>query len=304
LKTAFSFDTVNTRYQEPNRNRVESKYYWEELIRLTSAGGFEAIELPFDLGFMGARCAFPFSQVALDVKYGGAEGFKSLLAESGITKIAGLQGTAFPAGDADRYVGGFRMLGSRMLEHAKRLGCDYAVISASPEVASLGGLPEKKEELLEKLAGALNELAEEAGDVKLCVRGEYWGILRGAELPKFMEKVDKRVYINVDLAHAAIAGEDPVRFIKACGGRIGSVTLTDTSFHDEDACWKGPNPQFPKSCPTQVFRDLGEGEIDLRAVLGALKEQGYDGWLTVSNRQTKDVSRGILRARYTLKKEA
>lgn len=302
MKTAFSFDTVNTRYQEPNRNRVESKYYWEELIKLTSAGGFEAIELPFDLGFMGARCAYPFSKVVLDVKYGGAEGFKALLAESGITKIAGLQATAFPAGDADKYISGFKRLGKGMLEQAKLLECDYAILSASPEVASLGGVD--KRELQEKLAAALNELAAEAGEVKLCVRNEYWGILRGAEMHSFMERVDGSVFYNVDLAHVAIAGEDPVAYIRACGERIGVVTLTDTAFRDEDESWKGANPAYPRTKPTQVFRDLGEGEIDLKGVLAALREQGYEGWHTVSNRQTKDVSRGILRARYALRKEA
>ena len=48
IKMGFSLDMVNIHYQEPNRNRYESKYYWEELYPLMAAAGFTAVEIPFD----------------------------------------------------------------------------------------------------------------------------------------------------------------------------------------------------------------------------------------------------------------
>ncbi|MCQ2557968.1 MAG: sugar phosphate isomerase/epimerase [Oscillospiraceae bacterium] len=300
MKTAFSLDTVNTRYQEPNRNRVESKYYWEELFTLISAGGFDAIEMPYDSGFMGARCAYPFSKVVLDVKFGGVDGFKQDLAGKGISKVAGLQFTPRAAGSVEEYVKGFVFGVKGMIGHAKLLGCDYVIASVSPEIASMGALLDKKDELLDALAAELPALADEAGDIKICLRNEYWGILRGTAMQDFMKKVDSRICYCVDLANLKIAEACPFCFIKEAGNRIGCVTLTDTSFVDEYECYKDNNPQFPAKQATQVFKDLGEGSIDIKGIVALLKEIGFDGWMTVSNRQTRQVSRGILRARYTL----
>ncbi len=300
MKTAFSLETVNTRYQEPNRNRVESKYYWEELFQLVGAGGFHAVEMPFDPGFMGARCCFPFSKVVMDAKFGGVEGFRKTLADAKINKIAGIFASPRAAGTVEQYVEGFKRTVKGMLPLAKELGCDYVTVSASPEVCTMGALLDQKAGLLDALAVALGELADEADGIRLCVRNEFWGILRGEEMHDFMAKVDPRVGYCVDLAHIKIAGADPADFIRKAAGRIGVVVLTDTSFEDKDEIWKSAAPQFPCSGATQVFKDLGQGDVDLKAVCAALSETGFDGWTTVDNRQTRQVSRGILRARYAL----
>jgi len=300
MKTAFSLETVNTRFQEPNRNRVESKYYWEELFQYIGAGGFNAIEMPYEPGFMGARCAFPFSKVVIDIKFGGAEGYKKTLAESKIGKISGLVGGVRAAATVEAYVEGYKRTVRSMLDFAKELGCDYITVSASPEYHSMAALLDKKAELLDALAAALGELADEAGDIKICVANEFWGILRGEEMHEFMAKVDKRVCYCVDLAHLKIAGACPFCFIKTAGDRIGTVILTDTSYEDKDENWKTASPAFPKTGATQIFKDLGQGDIEIKGILGLLKEIGYEGWTVVNNRQTREVCRGILRARYTL----
>lgn len=43
---AISLDLINRHYQEPNRNRYESKYFWEELYPLIGAAGFRSVEIP------------------------------------------------------------------------------------------------------------------------------------------------------------------------------------------------------------------------------------------------------------------
>ena len=300
MKTAFSLETVNTRYQEPNRNRVECKFYWEELFKLVGAGRFNAIEMPYEPGFMGARCCYPFSKVVLDIKFGGVEEFKKTLKAARIDKIAGIFSSVRGAATVEQYVAGFKRTVKNMLEHAKLIGADYVTVSASPEVYNMGALLDKKAELLDALAAALGELADEAGDIKICVRNEFWGILRGEEMHDFMAKVDKRVYYCVDLAHLAIAGACPICFIKKAADRIGVVVLTDTSFEDKNETWKTANPALPETGATQVFKDLGQGSIDLKAVFAVLKEVGFDGWAVANNRQTRQVSRGILRARFAL----
>ena len=307
MKIAFSLDTVNRSTQEPNMNRIALKFYWDELFKLVGAGGFEAIEMPFS-AMPKVRSWDPFSPAQLEARYGGAESFRAQLAEAGITKVAGLFFTPAAAGpfnasnvgSLEGFVHGMKFAAGKMLEMAKELGSEYVVISVSPETFAMSALLDKKEELLDSLAAAYAELADQAGDIRICIRNEFWSILRGAQMHDFMAKVDPRVGYCVDLAHVKIAGEDPVEFIRKAGDRIGCVTLTDTCFEDKDECWKGPSPLFPPTCATQVFRDLGQGEIDLKAVFAALQEVGFEGWATVDNKMSKQVSRGILRARYAL----
>lgn len=43
MNICFSTEAVDLDRQAPNRNRRESKYFWDELYRLISAGGFESI---------------------------------------------------------------------------------------------------------------------------------------------------------------------------------------------------------------------------------------------------------------------
>ncbi len=307
MKIAFSLDTVNRSYQEPNLNRTALKFYWDELFKLIGAGGFDAIEMPFS-AMPKVRSWDPFSKAQLEARYGGAVPFAKQLRDAGINKVAGLFFTPSVGGPfgsasvatADGFVNGMKNTAEKLLAYAKELGCEYVVISASPEVCSMGGLLDQEEEVLEKLAAAYSELADKAGSIRICIRNEFWGILRGDKMHDFMARVDERIGYCVDLANIKIAGSDPVEFIRRAGSRIGCVSLTDTCFEDKDECWKSPTPMFPATGATQIFKDLGQGGIDLKGVFAALKEVGFDGWATVSNRQSKQVSRGILRARYAL----
>lgn len=300
MKIAFSLDTVNRVYQEPNINRVALKFYWDELFKLIGAGGFKAIEMPFNPS-PRVRTFDPFSKAQVDARYGGIESFKKQLAEAGIEKVAGIFFTPTENVSVDGFVSGMKETAEKMIAQAKDLGCEYVVISASPEYHEMKPLLDKKAELLDKLASAYSDLADRAGNIRLCIRNEYWGILRGAQMHEFMSRVSPKVFYCVDLANIAVAGEDPVEFIRRAGDRIGCVTLTDTCFEDRDEIWKSPDPMFPRTEATQVFRDLGQGAIDLKAVFAALKEVGFAGWATVNNKQSKQVSRGILRAGYALK---
>ena len=130
------------------------------------------------------------------------------------------------------------------------------------------------------------------------MKNEYWSVLRGDRIFDFMRRLPGSVQYGVDTANLKIAGIDPVSFVKTCAGRIGSVTLTDTAFVDNVEAYRQPMPEFPAKRATQVFRDLGQGEIDFAALGRALDSAGYTGYVTVNNRQTRNMCRGLLRARY------
>ena len=135
MKIAFSLDTVNRSYQEPNLNRTALKFYWDELFKLVGAGGFDAIEMPFS-AMPKVRSWDPFSKAQLEARYGGAEPFAKQLKEAGISKVAGLFFTPSVGGpfgsasvaSADGFVGGMKTHSGEASRLCGRTGmrvCDH-----------------------------------------------------------------------------------------------------------------------------------------------------------------------------------
>ena len=58
------------------------------------------------------------------------------------------------------------------------------------------------------------------------------------------------------------------------------------------------NPAYPSVKATKVYRDLGDGTVNFPKIEAALKEAGYNGHVIVTTRDSYDVCRSILRARY------
>jgi len=154
-------------------------------------------------------------------------------------------------------------------------------------------------EFLARTEELLNQLAEQAGKsgIRFGIRHEYWSLLRGVRVFDVLEKLPENAGIDVDVASLAISGENPVEFIRNHIDRVRSVHLTDTAFTDNDETWKTPNPEFPARRPTQVYRDIGQGKVDLSQVYQVLDDLGYDGPVTVNCRQTRDHMRALLRMR-------
>ena len=106
--------------------------------------------------------------------------------------------------------------------------------------------------------------------------------------------------LDADTANLYIAGVEPQQFVKEHMDRIGIVHLTDTSFTDTDNTWETALPEFPAGRTTKIYTDPGEGEVDLKALINVLKEAGYDGTAVLDPKDSYDISRSILRARYFL----
>jgi inosose dehydratase len=302
---AISLDMVNRHYQEPNRNRYESKYYWEELYELITAAGFRSIEIPYEpVWQFGGRSGVPFTRYCVDAKYGDSASYRGFLAQHGIDNVVGVcfEPSLFMRNrNLDFYFGATNHFAREALSHAVDLGASYFNISPTP---AHGRIKHHHPELDEsafiartiELLASLAEQADKDG-IRLAIRHEYWSLLRGERIVEVLEELPDSASIDVDVASLQIGGVDPVAFVKKYFDRVGSVHLTDTAFVDDDETWKTPNPEFPAKRPTQVYRDLGEGDVDLKAVYGTLRDLGYRGPITCSCRQTRDHMRALLRTR-------
>lgn len=309
-RIAISLDLINRHYQEPNRNRFESKYFWEELYPLIRAAGFRAIEIPYEpVWQFGGRSGVPMTRYSIETKYESAANYRAVLAAAGIERVAGVtfDPNLFMRNDnLGFFFGASGHFAGEALGHAADLGADYLAISPSPYYGRAAhyhpDLEAKRSVFAEKTTELLTGLAEKATGtgVTVVMRQDYWSVFRGDDMAAMLAGLPDAVKLDVDTASLTIAGIDPAAFVEAHVDRIGCVHLTDTDFVDMGETWKTANPEFPEDRATQVFRDPGTGSVDLAGVAGLLDRVGYAGPVTVSARQTRDPFRALLRTRALL----
>jgi len=307
---AISLDLINRHHQEPNRNRYESRYFWEELYSLVSTAGFSAIEMPYEpVWQFGGRSGVPFNRYCVNTKYGTAADFRAVLSASGVDRVIGITfdpNLFMRNGNLDFYFGASGHFANEALSHAADMGADYFAISPSPFYGRIAqyhpDLEGKTEAFTERtlaLLGGLATKAQELG-VTLVLRNEYWSLFGGMRILPLIDALPRTVKLDLDTASLFVAGVDASDFLKARIERIGSVHLTDTNFVDTHDVWKSPNPEYPRDHATQVFRDPGTGSVDFAAITALLGMLDYQGPIICSARQTRDPFRALLRTRALL----
>ncbi len=307
---AISLDLINRHYQEPNRNRFESRYFWEELYPMLATSGFRAIEIPYEpVWQFGGRSGVPMNRYCVNTKYGSAAAYRDKLAASGIDQVSGVTfdpNLFMRNGNLDFFFGASGHFAGEALAHAADLGANYFAISPSPFYGRAAHYhPDLDSELdvfTQRTADMLTGLAAKAQEfgVTLVLRNEYWSLFRGNRILTLLAALPDSAKLDCDTASLHIAGISPQEFLTANIARIGCVHLTDTNFVDTQDIWKTANPEFPETRATQVFRDPGTGSIDLPGIAALLTKLGYAGPLTVSARQTRDPFRALLRTRALL----
>ena len=307
---ALSLDLINRHYQEPNRNRYESRYFWEELYTLVATAGFSNIEIPYEpVWQFGGRSGVPFNRYCVNTKYGSAANYRTLLRERGIARVTGItfDPNLFMRNDnLDFYFGATGHFANEALSHAADMGADYFAISPSPYYGRVTqyhrDLEQTKESFTGRTVDMLSGLAAKAEELRitLVLRNEYWSLFGSERIVSLADALPNSVKLDIDPASLFVAGVPADSFIKAHISRIGCVHLTDTDFVDTQEIWKTPNPEFPRNQATQVFRDPGTGSVDLNHIAALLDKLNYKGPVTCSARQTRDPFRALLRTRALL----
>lgn len=307
MEACFSTETVDLNNQQPNRNKRESKYYWDELYRLIAAAGFTSIEVPYEPKWdFGGRSGIPRTLRSIMVKYGTMQHYMAEIKEAGIEDISSvhLDPSLFCQGSLQMYLGAFRHYGEEAMQFAKEAGAKKVILTATPSIYAvkrmLKGASQGEEEFLGQIAQTIDNLAiiaKEEG-LKLCLKNEYWGLLRGEEILRFLKQCREEIYLDIDTAHLQIADVDIAKFITANKVKIGAVHFTDTGFTDRQDAYLQPLPEYPAKEAAKVFCDIGEGRVDFPVILKALENAGYDGTIIYNCKDSYDVCRSLLRTRY------
>ena len=92
----------------------------------------------------------------------------------------------------------------------------------------------------------------------------------------------------LDTGHIGYGGGDPAAIARAHAARVRHVHLKDLR-RDVHGSAVQRRIGFRDAVGEGVFAPLGDGDLDLRGTLTALRDSGYDGWLVVE----QDVRLGI-----------
>ena len=147
---------------------------------------------------------------------------------------------------------------ARCVELAEALGATHLSTTGASGRAEAGALDRVIE-----CVGLVLDLVPRSSPVKLTLEPHYGNVLQE---PRDFERVlerfpDPRLGLCVDTGHFHSAGVDTAAFIRRHGSRVYSVHFKDHV--------------------GTVSVGIGRGEIDLAAVVQALREVGYDRGLTI-----------------------
>jgi inosose dehydratase len=150
----------------------------------------------------------------------------------------------------------------RTADRIAELGGEYLTII---DVPARGGSPDA-------VGAAVEEVAEIARSRQLrpLVHPHGGTCLRFDGLERLLDLAD----LCLDTGHALYEGWDPVELYRRWADRVGCVHLKDLDP-------ARVNGSFWDAVRAGAFRPLGDGALDLRALLGTLAAGGFDGWCVV-----------------------
>jgi len=101
------------------------------------------------------------------------------------------------------------------------------------------------------------------------------------ELDELCQRADPAlVQLCLDVGHLVVGGGDPVQAIQRYGQRVAYVHLKDVDPHVLERLRSGQGG-FLEGLRWRVFCELGSGCLDLSGIVGALRQQRFEGWVVL-----------------------
>lgn len=148
---------------------------------------------------------------------------------------------------------------------------------------------------MRKLGATLNKAGAICRDsgLRLCYHNhafEFEPSGDGTLLDVLMNTADpKLVALELDIMWSRVAGVDPVTVLKRYAGRVPLLHLKNVA--------QGTEQRYNETVPKTAFREVGDGMIDIPAVLAAASQYGV-GHYFVEQDQTPGDPLASLRASY------
>ena len=100
-------------------------------------------------------------------------------------------------------------------------------------------------------------------------------IERDDQLRRFLESSE--MGLCLDTGHLVIGGSDPVEIAELAGDRVNHVHLKDVNLEVAERLARR-ELNFKEAAQKGAFLPLGDGDVDVGAVIDRLESAGYGGW--------------------------
>jgi L-ribulose-5-phosphate 3-epimerase len=235
----------------------------EESIRAAAEAGFDGIELALN----------ETGQLGLDATDAELDGYRNAAQQAGIaiTSLATGLYWSYPLTSSDAAIREkAKTIVKKQLDAAARLGVDAILVV--PGAVGVDFVPGSEvvpyDVAYDRALEALRELAPHAESRKVCIGVEnVWNkfLLSPLEMRQFIDAIDSPWVGSYFDAGNVLAMGYPEHWIRILGSRIRRVHIKD----------------FRRSVGTlDGFVDLLSGDVNFPEVFKALREVGYDGWIT------------------------
>ena len=221
----------------------------------------------------------------------GPDGFlpatraRDLLREHGLSVVAGFVPAVLH--DASRLERELHALGADARTIAD-LGGEVLVLAASSGRSGYESADRLDAEGWRALADGVVKAADVAQGLGLRLalhphRGTV--IERPEEVDRLLDETD--VGLCLDTGHVAVGGGDPLALARFAAARVIHVHLKDV-----DAALAGRvvagELGYRNAVREGLYRPLGDGDLDVIAIVGALEEAGYAGWYVLESDEVLD----------------
>jgi inosose dehydratase len=169
----------------------------------------------------------------------------------------------------------------RILDGYVASGAQVLVLAAVSGSAGYDTRPELDEAGWKRLLSNLDRVARLATDrgVRAVLHPHVGTMIEtGDEVQQVLD--GSSISLCLDTGHLLIGGTDPAELARQAPERIAHLHLKDV---DSTVAAKARSGQltYSEAVKQGIYRPLGQGDVDLRAIVGHVRAHGYRGWYTL-----------------------
>jgi inosose dehydratase len=200
----------------------------------------------------------------------------ALLAQHHLSAVGGFTPFVLHRADADPVVELDRLLPSFVAA-----GVGVMVVSADTGLVGYDARPDLDDDGWDRLLGNLDRVAESAAEhgVRAVLHPHVGTMVEtGTEVARVLE--GSEISLCLDTGHLLIGGTDPADLTRQVPERIAHTHLKDV-----DLTWarrvQDGHATYTDAVRQGMYRPLGQGDVDVAAIIDHLTRCHYNGWFTL-----------------------
>ena len=169
----------------------------------------------------------------------------------------------------------------RLLPAFEAARAGVMVLSADTGLAGYDDRPDLDDEGWRRLLGNLDRVAARAAEhgVRAVLHPHVGTMVEtGTDVQRVLE--GSSVSLCLDTGHLLIGGTDPAVLAGQVPGRIAHTHLKDVDLGYARKVQSG-RLTYTEAVRDGMYRPLGQGDVDVAAIVRHLRGNGYDGWYTL-----------------------